>query len=139
MRVDDNVVLACDMTNPIMIKRKIDKAREERIDEEIIVDCYGEAERAMGWYYYLEDRLEFPFTAKCIAIRSISPLKTGEVVEVLGLAPEDECEREMFVTIRWETRKFAAPLSQLQVVKASKETKEDVEDWRYWVARGYEF
>jgi hypothetical protein len=32
-----------------MIKRKIDKVREERIDEVIIVDCYGEAGRAMGW------------------------------------------------------------------------------------------
>ena len=122
-----------------MPKPKIDKSREARIDEEIIVDCYGEAERAMGWYYYLQDRLEFPFTAKCIAARAISPLKPGEVVEVVGMAPEDECEREMFVTIRWGERKFGVPLSQLQVVKASKETKEAVEDWRYWVARGYEF
>ena len=107
--------------------------------DEIIVDCYGEAERAMGWYYYLENRLEFPFTAKCIATRSISPLKTGEVVEVVGMAPEDECEREMFVTIRWEKRKFGVPLSQLEGIKASKETKQAVEDWRYWVTMGYEF
>lgn len=122
-----------------MTKPKIDKAREERIDEDIIVDCYGEAERAMGWYYYLEDRLEFPFTAKSIATRSISPLKTGEVVEVIGMAPEEECEREMFVTIRWEKRKFGVPLSQLEGIKASRETKQAVEDWRYWVAMGYEF
>jgi ribosomal protein L25 (general stress protein Ctc) len=33
-----------------MRKPKTDKARELRIDNEIIVDCYGEAERAMGWY-----------------------------------------------------------------------------------------
>jgi hypothetical protein len=122
-----------------MTKPKTDKSREERIDDEIIVDCYGEAERAMGWYYYLEDRLEFPFAANCIAARSISPLKTGEVVEIVGMAPEEECEREMFVTIRWEKRKFCVPLSQLDGVKASKETKEAVEDWRYWVMMGYEF
>ena len=122
-----------------MPKPKIDKSREERIDEEIIVDCYGEAERAMGWHYYLEDHLEFPFTAKCIAARSISPLKTGEVVEVVGMVPEDECEREMFVTIRWEKRKFGVPLSQLDGIKASRETKEAVEDWRYWVSMGNEF
>jgi hypothetical protein len=122
-----------------MAKRKTDKSREERIDEKIIVDCYGEAERAMGWYYYLEDRLGFPFNAKCIATRSISPLKTGEVVEVVGMAPEDECEYEIFVTIRWEKRKFGVPLSQLAGIKASGETKEAVEDWRYWVTMGYEF
>jgi hypothetical protein len=122
-----------------MSKPKTDKSRETRIDDEIIVDCYGEAERAMGWYYYLQDRLEFPFAAKCIAARSISPLKTGEALEVLGLAPEDECKREMFVAIRWEERKFCVPLSQMEGVKVSKETKEAIGDWRYWVAMGYEF
>jgi hypothetical protein len=45
-----------------MAKAKLHKSREKCIDEEIIVDCYGEAERATGWYCYLEDRLEFPFT-----------------------------------------------------------------------------
>lgn len=92
-----------------------------------------------GWYYYLEDRLEFPFAAKCIATRSISPLKIGEVVEVVGMPPEDDCEREMFVAIRWEKRKFGVPLSQLEGIKVSKETKEAVEDWRYWVSMGYAF
>jgi len=122
-----------------MVKRKIDKSHEERIDEDIIVDCYGEAERAMGWYCYLDDHLEFPFAAKCIATRSISPLKTGEEVEVVGMAPEDECEHEMFVTVRWEKRKFCVPLSQLDGLKVSKETKEAIGDWFYWLARGYEF
>ncbi len=32
-------------------------SREHRIDMEIIVDAYNEDERAMGWYYYLEDTL----------------------------------------------------------------------------------
>jgi hypothetical protein len=122
-----------------MPKPKIDKSREMRIEDEIIVDCYGEAERAMGWYCYLEDRLKFPFSAKCIVKRSSSPLKIGEVAEVVGMAPEDECEREMFVTIRWDKRKFCVPLSQLEGIKASKDTKEAIEDWRYWVAKGYEF
>ena len=29
----------------------------------------------MGWYYYLEEKLHVPFTAKCVAKRPISPLK----------------------------------------------------------------
>ena len=40
---------------------QIDKTREHRIKMEIIVDCYDEAEQAMGWYYYLDDKLNFPF------------------------------------------------------------------------------
>ncbi len=38
-----------------------DEEREERIHNEIIVDAYGPEEQAMGWYYYLEDKLCFPF------------------------------------------------------------------------------
>ena len=41
-----------------MAKPKTDKYREKRINEEVIVDCYGEGERAMGWYSYLQDRLK---------------------------------------------------------------------------------
>jgi hypothetical protein len=44
-----------------------DPEREERIEMEIIVDAYGPEERAMSWYYYLQDALNFPFTATCIA------------------------------------------------------------------------
>lgn len=32
-----------------------DDSREERIELEIVVDAYNEAERAMGWYYYLDN------------------------------------------------------------------------------------
>jgi len=38
-----------------MSEVKEEKDREERIIMEIIVDAYDEEERAMGWYYYLED------------------------------------------------------------------------------------
>ena len=97
-----------------MIKKKIDKTREHRIEMEIVVDAYGTEERAMGWYYYLEDKLEFPFKAKCIRERPISPLKKGEAVDVIAMAPEKECQQDMFVQIRWNGRKFAVSLSQLK-------------------------
>jgi hypothetical protein len=50
-----------------MAKPKSDKIREERITMEVVVDCYNEAERFAGWFCYLEDKLEFPFRARCIA------------------------------------------------------------------------
>jgi endonuclease I len=45
-----------------MAKRKPrkNKDREERIGMEIIVDAYGSEGQAMGWYYYLEEKLQFP-------------------------------------------------------------------------------
>ena len=117
-----------------------DAEREERIRMEIVVDAYGPEEQAMGWYYYLEDQLQFPFVARCIAERSISPLRTGDEVEVVGMAPEDECEHEIFVMTTWQQRALAVPLSQLEAANdVDEETRQAVEDWHYWVERGYEF
>ena len=48
-------------------KLRKNKAREERIGMEIIADAYGPEEQSMGWYYYLEEKLQFPFTAKILA------------------------------------------------------------------------
>ncbi|MBI3029159.1 MAG: calcium-binding protein [Candidatus Rokubacteria bacterium] len=107
---------------------------------EIVVDAYDEQERAMGWYYYLQDQLRFPFTATCIAKRSISPLKGKDEVEVIGMPGEEECEHEMFVTTRWEKEGLAVPLSQLKPIAGTdKKTQQAVEDWHYWVKMGYQF
>ena len=127
------------LKKPTMPQPKENKVREERITMEIVVDAYNEQERAMGWYYYLEGKLQFPFTTRCINVRSISPLEKRDEVEVTGMAPESECEHEMFVEMRWEKRNLAVPLSQLEVIHGDKETKEAVADWHYWIGRGYEF
>lgn len=106
---------------------------------EIIVDAYGPEEQAMGWYYYLEEKLHFPFLAKCIAERAISPLRKGDEIEIAGMAPESECQHEMFVETRWDRRTLAIPLAQIQPFTATDaETKEAVADWHYWVSQGYE-
>ena len=121
-------------------KPKRDEEREQRISMEIVVDAHDAEERAMGWYYYLEDKLTFPFLTRCISERAISPLQVGDEVEVVGMAPEDECGREMFVETPWEhKRTLAVPLSQLKVVHGDEETQQAVEDWHYWVEMGYEF
>jgi hypothetical protein len=121
-------------------KPKRDETREERIEMEIVVDAYNEGERAMGWYSYVEDKLNFPFLARCIKERAVSPLRVGDEVEVVGVAPEDECEKEKFVETPWEHKQtLAVPLSQLEVVHGDEETKQGVEDWHYWVEMGYEF
>jgi hypothetical protein len=120
-------------------KPQRDEAREERITMEIIVDAYNEDERALGWHCYLEEKLEVPFRARCVEEREASPLSVGDEVEVVGMPAERECEREMFVSIRWGERTLAVPLAQLEVVEASKPTREAVEDWHYWLAMGYDF
>lgn len=116
-----------------------DKARERRIDMEVVVDAYDETERAMGWYCYLDEKLAFPFRARCVRKRLISPLSEGEVVEVVRMAPDSECEREIFVMVRWQGRILGVPLAQLVGLDVDGKTKQALDDWCYWVERGYQF
>ncbi len=122
-----------------MPRPKPSRVREQRIIDEIVVDAYTSDERAMGWHCYLEDKLEFPFQARCALHRAISPLIEGEAVEVIGMAPADDCMRDVFVLVRYSARTLGVPLSQLEAIGASGETREAVEDWRYWSTMGYEF
>lgn len=113
--------------------------REDRILFEIVVDAYNDTERAMGWYYYLQDAMQVPFKATCKSARSTSPLKVGSEVEVVGLAAEEDCMSEVFVLVRCAKSKLAVPLAQLQCLSPSNETRQAVADWHYWVERGYEY
>jgi hypothetical protein len=122
-----------------MPSRRPDPTREHRIEQEIVVDACTSDDRALGWYCYLEEKLDFPFKAKCVAARGISPLKKGEEVEVLRMAPEDGCMKEMFVMVGFAGRKLGVPLVQLDPVNPSKAMRAAIEDWRYWIAMGYEF
>jgi Calcium binding len=67
------------------------------------------------------------------------PLKVGDEVEIIGMAPVEECEHEMFVVMRWDREGLAVPLSQLEVIDADDGTREAVDDWLYWSRKGYQF
>ena len=53
---------------------KRDPVREDRIHNEAIVDA-GPEEQALSWYYYLENKISFPFQAKCQAAKVTSRSK----------------------------------------------------------------
>lgn len=113
--------------------------REERINYEAIVDCYNETERAMGWYYYLADRISFPFSAVVKVKSAFNPLQVDEIVSIDALADDEFCERGMFVEISSDSGDFAIPLEQALPIDADSETERAILDWHYWKARGYQF
>ena len=113
--------------------------RESRIHEEIIVDANGPEEQAMSWYYYLEDKIQFPFHAQCVASVPPSPLRKGDTVEIRKMAPENSCASDMLVMTRWNNRNIAVPLSQLKPIGVDESASQAIEDWHYWVAQGYCF
>jgi hypothetical protein len=120
-------------------KLRKNRIREERIHNEVIVDAYGTGEQALGWYYYLENKIKFPFSARCISSKVVSPLRKEETVDVRSLAPEDSCVHDMLVLIRWHGRIVAVPLVQLVAIDADESTIEAIGDWHYWLAQGYCF
>lgn len=128
----------------------VSPSRERRIAHEIVVDTYSPEEAALGWYYYLEARLGFPFRGRCIKEHPMSPLLKDEVVEVLSMAREGDCREEMFVCVVWRGRRLGVPLAQLKPVRvAATRTRklaqqqrlrlQAVADWHYWLAMGYGF
>jgi hypothetical protein len=119
-----------------MKKSRKDPVREDRIHNEAIVDARPE-EQALSWYYYLENKIRFPFRAKCLAAKVVSPLRKAETVEVVRMAPDDACTHDMLVLVRWQGRKMAVPLAQLTAVDQDESTDEAISDWHYWVAQGY--
>ena len=103
-----------------MKKPAKDPIREYRIDNEAIVDANGPEEQVMGWYSYLDDKIRFPFQARCIARRIVSPLREGEMIEVHRMAPEDVCSAEMLALLRWRGRVMAVPLSNSHPLTRTK-------------------
>lgn len=53
-------------------------------------------------------------------------MKAGATVEVVGMAPEDECEQEMFVEIVWDGDTLAVPLIQLEAPEADVKTQQAI-------------
>ncbi|NDJ21391.1 calcium-binding protein [Nostoc sp. B(2019)] len=120
-----------------------DENREHRIKTEIIIDAEDKEERAMGWYYYLDDTLNVPFMARWTKKGRKSTTVEEKQVEVLGMAPDDECLKDMFVEVVYPDGKdedvFSAKLSEIVAIDADSETQEALADWHYWLARGYKF
>ncbi|MCC5635209.1 calcium-binding protein [Nostoc sp. CHAB 5844] len=120
-----------------------DENREHRIATEIIVDAEDKEDRAMGWYYYLEETLNCPFMAKWTKKSRKTSTTEEKTVEVLGMAPDDECLKDMYVEVADLNGKdddvYSAKLSDIKPIDADSETEEAIADWHYWLARGYKF
>ena len=117
-----------------------DPEREQRIRNEYLVDTYNDPQdRAMGWYYSISDKIFEGVRCRCFKERSMSPLAIGDKVDIIGMPPEGDCMREMFVFIKWKGRQLAVPLDQLVPLDEDDESTQVIEDWLYWCQMGYEF
>lgn len=105
-----------------------------------VVDAYDAEERAMGWYYYLEREISFPFQALCRRKKATSPLRKGKVYSVKRMADVEDCGYDMYVIVEFDGDELAVPLSQLEPDDdLDEESREAVCDWHYWCEQGYQF
>ena len=56
-----------------MAERPRDDDREQRIQDDIVVDAYGPEEQALGWYYYLESLWEGKTSALLVTAGRVWP------------------------------------------------------------------
>ena len=128
--------------NILMANQEIDSSRENRIDDEIVVDAYDEQERAMGWYCHLQDKISFPFLAKWKKTNKKTGAIAEKEVEVIDMASADDCESSMYVEVAYIGEKddtFTAKLSDIEAINPDADTEEAIADWKYWVDMDYGF
>lgn len=112
-----------------------DPDREHRITNAVLVDAYTAEEVALGWYYYLDEQLQFPFAAIWLDNRRTSTT-AGQPVQVLRLASEEDCEQDMIVEFAYEDDEFSTGLSEIVAPEADPETQQAIADWHYWCDQG---
>lgn len=65
------------------------------------------------------------------------PLKSGEIVTVTDMVANDR-GHNMLAEIDFQGRTLGVPLAQRQAIGGHERTRQAIEDWHYWVVRGYE-
>lgn len=108
----------------------------QKIDDEIIVDCYDDYEVNMGWYYFFERELDFPFEAE-VTLKNRKGEKQATAVDVLDMATTDEDfngTSDFFVEVspKESDLVFETSLSKLKRIKGSREVKEAFKLWNFW-------
>ncbi|MFN8672101.1 MAG: calcium-binding protein [Candidatus Sericytochromatia bacterium] len=114
------------------MKKVEEKNREEKIESEILADCYNSHDQLLAWYDYLQEYLAFPFEAT---------LKDGTKVNVIDMTPLYQCEEEKAMLVEIDRNGEITSESLFEVDKAisDERTKEALKDWAFWVDAGNRF
>lgn len=122
------------------MSKPIDEYREDRIVMQVVVDAYNSEERALGWYYYLEGKIDFPFQARWARKKAMSSPHKDNLYTVIGMADIEDCDDDMYVMVEFDDDELPIPLFQLVPIHdVSEASREAICDWHYWSERDYQF
>jgi Calcium binding len=121
---------------PIPTSFEPDPEREDRFYDEIMVDAYGDEEKLISWYYYLEEVLTFPFEAQISVKKPKEDTAKSVLVTVESMADVNLCSiYNMWVQVQAKDSDlhFNVPMRDIVEAKAKRRTIEALTDWRYWI------
>ena len=104
---------------------------QERIDNEVIVDCYNDIEIRLGWFTHMENWLQFPFSA-FTEIKKRDGSFERKKVDVLRMASDENFGQDIMLEAAYTEYIFLVPMLKLIDIQAEEETMEAIEDWQYW-------
>lgn len=110
---------------------------EEKIWNEILIDCKDDIEQNMSWFYYVQDELEFPFIAY-VALKELTGREVLKRVNVVRMSSDDSNFEKNFnltVEVEFDDCILEFPLSKLERIKASESTVNVIEIWNYWIRK----
>ncbi|MBE0470314.1 MAG: hypothetical protein IBX55_12510 [Methyloprofundus sp.] len=116
----------------------IDTNHQDRINYQILADCYDEYEQGQAWTLYLVDNITCPFTAKYTGSSKLS-ITANILVTVLELMNSEYDSEEDFecfmamVEVEVGDVIYEIPLADLKVVEANEKTEQAVADWKYYI------
>ena len=105
-----------------------------KIYYEIIVDCYEDHEVNMGWFYFFQDEVNYPFEAE-IAVKNRAGKKKLVKVEVLDVSNEEGFDNggiAFEVNLQEENITIDVDIAKLKNIKGNDTTQEAFEIWQYW-------
>ncbi|MDZ7899427.1 MAG: calcium-binding protein [Arcicella sp.] len=109
---------------------------QDKIDYEIVVDCYDDYEVAIGWLTTMGEEIVFPFTATA-ELKKKDGSTEHKTVQIVGLeSDEDDFHGNDFL-LNMEIGEYVVPVafSQLTNIVASEETLELFQCWNHWIKK----
>ena len=105
---------------------------QDIIDDEVVVDCYGEEEANMGWYYFMAESMSFPFMAKT-TLKKRGGATEAATVEVVGNATDANRfgGEDFYVNVDYNGVLMKVEVRDLEPIDASENTLRTLAVWRY--------
>jgi len=112
-----------------------EQEKKALIYNDILIDCNGEGDQNMSWFYYIQDEFEFPFKAS-IQIKKANGKTITKKIKVIGPSSTDQDfdrNYQLNMEIEFDDYIIDYPLKELKDIKGSEQMQDTIEAYIYWL------